>query len=242
MAQEVALILGYGPRVGSDVAEAFAAQGYKVAVVSRSKKEVKLEYLQLQADFSDPSSIEGVFTKVISELGHPSVVVYNASSFSLDPSSSLEQQIAAFHHDDNINIVSAYVAAHLATKSFATLPPESSRTFIYTGNKLPFMVVRPLLSQGVGKAGAAHLMHYLAEDNKEFGYKFYFADERKIDGDPVYAAIDGPAHAAFYTELAKKKTQGPWNATFVKGRGYVAFSEEIVHDSVTMQLGVPSQD
>ncbi|KAL6818085.1 hypothetical protein GGI42DRAFT_309332 [Trichoderma sp. SZMC 28013] len=241
MAQEVALILGYGPNVGFDVAEAFAAQGYKVAIVSRSKKDVKLQYLQMQADFSDPSSIEGIFTKVISELGHPSVVVYNASSFSLNPSSSLEQQIAAFQSDNNINIVSAYIAAHLATKSFATLPPESSRTFIYTGNKLPFMVVRPLLSQGVGKAGAAHLIHYLAEDNKELGYKFYFADERKPDGDPVYAAIDGPAHAAFYTELAKQKRQGPWNATFVKGRGYVAFSEEIVNDSVTMQLDVPSQ-
>ncbi|KAL7952693.1 hypothetical protein V8C34DRAFT_103956 [Trichoderma compactum] len=219
MAQDVALILGYGPNVGFDVAEAFAAQGYKVAIISRSTKEVKLQYLQMQADFSDPSSIEGIFTKVISELGHPSVVVYNASSFSLNPSSSLEQQIAAFQLDNNINIVSAYVAAHLATKSFATLPPRSSRTFIYTGNKLPFMVVRPLLSQGVGKAGAANLMHYLAEDKKERGYKFCFADERKSDGDPVYAAIDGPAHAAFYTELAKQKTQGPWNATFVEGRG-----------------------
>ncbi|KAL7911508.1 hypothetical protein GGI35DRAFT_491688 [Trichoderma velutinum] len=240
MAQKVALILGYGPNVGFDVAEAFAAQGYKVAIVSRSKKDVKLQCLQLQADFSDPSSIEGIFAKVISELGHPSVVVYNASSLNLNSSSPLDEQIAGFQRDNNINIVSAYVAAHLATKSFAALSSESSKTFIYTGNKLPFMIVRPLLSQGVGKAGAAHLMHYLAEDYKESGYKFYFADERKPDGDPVYAAIDGPAHATFYTELAKQKIQGPWNATFVKGKGYVAFSEEVVNDSVAMQLDVPS--
>ncbi|UKZ54309.1 hypothetical protein TrVGV298_008117 [Trichoderma virens] len=219
MAQAVALILGYGPNVGFDVAEAFAAQ-----------------------DFSDPSSIHGIFSKVINELGHPSVVVYNASSFSLKPSTSLEQQIAAFQCDNNINIVSAYVAAHLATKSFALLQPESSKTFIYTGNKLPFMVVRPLLSQGVGKAGSAHLMHYLAEEHKDSGYKFYFADERKPDGDPVYSDIDGPAHAAFYTELAKQKAQGPWNATFVKGRGYVEFSEAIVNDSVTMKLDIPGQE
>lgn len=76
MSQRVALILGYGPNVGVDVAEAFAAQGYKVAIVSRSNKDKK-EYLQMQADFSDPSSIEGIFSKVINELGHPSVVVYN---------------------------------------------------------------------------------------------------------------------------------------------------------------------
>lgn len=94
-----------------------------------------------------------------------------ASSLTLNPSSTLEQQIAAFQHDNNINIVSAYVAAHLAVKSFAILSPQSSKTFIYTGNKLPFMIVRPLLSQGVGKAGAAHLMHYLAEEYKDSGYK-----------------------------------------------------------------------
>jgi hypothetical protein len=67
--------------------------------------------------------------------------------------------------------VSAYVAAHLAIKSFAMLSPQSPKTFIYTGNKLPFMIVPPLLSQGAGKAGAAHLIHYLAEEHKDSGYK-----------------------------------------------------------------------
>lgn len=94
-----------------------------------------------------------------------------ASSLTMNASSPLEQQIAAFQVDNNINIVSAYVAAHLAAKSFAAASPRSANTFIYTGNKLPFMVVRPLLSQGVGKAGAAHLIHYLAEEYKDTGYK-----------------------------------------------------------------------
>lgn len=50
----------------------------------------------------------------------------------------------------------------------------------------------------------------------------------------MYGSIDGPAHAAFYLQLAEGKTQGPWNATFVKGRGYVAFSEAVVHEAVDM--------
>jgi hypothetical protein len=90
---------------------------------------------------------------------------------SMNPSSPLDHQISAFQSDNNVNIVSAYIAAHLAIKSFALLPQDLSRTFIYTGNKLPFMVVRPLLTQGVGKAGAAHLIHYLAEEYKDLGYK-----------------------------------------------------------------------
>jgi hypothetical protein len=57
-----------------------------------------------------------------------------------------------------------------------------------------------------------------------------------LDGDPVYSAIDGVAHGVFYTQLAESKTQGPWNATFVKGKGYIAFSEAMVNDAVTMQL------
>lgn len=63
-------------------------------------------------------------------------------------------------------------------------------------------------------------------------YRFYFADERRPDGEPVYSAINGPAHAEFYTQLAKTKTQGPWNATFVKEQGYVNFPEVIVQDAV----------
>ena len=63
-------------------------------------------------------------------------------------------------------------------------------------------------------------------------HRFYYADERKPDGEPVYSAIDGRAHAEFYTQLAESKTQGPWNATFVKGQGYVRFPEVVIQDAV----------
>lgn len=89
----------------------------------------------------------------------------------LEAGSSLELQIASFQSDNNVNIVSAYAATQLALQSFAALPEDSSRTFIYTGNKLPFMIVRPLLTAGAGKAAGAHLIHYLAEEHKDKGYK-----------------------------------------------------------------------
>lgn len=52
---------------------------------------------------------------------------------------------------------------------------------------------------------------------------FYYADERTATGDPVYGDIDGNAHGEFFLQLAEKKEQGPWEATFVKGKGYVKF-------------------
>ncbi|EGR51305.1 uncharacterized protein TRIREDRAFT_104060 [Trichoderma reesei QM6a] len=135
MALRVALILGAGPNVGINVAKAFAAQGYKVAIVSRSRKdnEDTRQFSQVQADFGDPTSIKDIFATVTRELGHPSVVVYN--------------------------------------------------------------------------------------EYKTSGYKFYFADQRKSDGSPVYGAISGPAHGSFHTELAAQQSQGPWNAIFVKDQG-----------------------
>lgn len=83
MSDKVAIILGYGPRVGVDVAKALAENGFKVAVVSRSGKlsESAVNYLQFQANLADPNSLEDVFAKVIRELGHPSVVVYNGKLF-----------------------------------------------------------------------------------------------------------------------------------------------------------------
>ncbi len=198
MSSQVALIFGYGPRVGVDVAQAFQERGYRVAVVSSSNKqeETASKYLHLEEDLSNPKTVEEIFARVVKELSHPSVVIYNgkspmpmekkkkkkndrsyiscykASAITMNPASNIDQQIAAFQSDNNINIVSAYIASRLAIESFASLPPGSSPgTFIYTGNKLPFMVVQPLLSQGVGKAGAAHLIHYLAEEYKDSSYK-----------------------------------------------------------------------
>jgi hypothetical protein len=35
--------------------------------------------------------------------------------------------------------------------------------------------------------------------------------------------IDGPAHAELFVSLANHEGNVPWQATFVKGKGYVGF-------------------
>ena len=54
--------------------------------------------------------------------------------------------------------------------------------------------------------------------------RFYYGDQRKADGGPVYSEIDGDAHAKLYLELAEEKAQGPWQQTFVSGVGYKDFT------------------
>ena len=53
--------------------------------------------------------------------------------------------------------------------------------------------------------------------------RFFYADERKEDGSSKGAALDGPAHGEFYAQLVEHEDQVPWEATFVKGKGYVQF-------------------
>jgi NAD(P)-dependent dehydrogenase (short-subunit alcohol dehydrogenase family) len=80
-ATKIVLILGAGPNIGKAVAAAFAAEGYKTALAARSlkPKESTAEQLNIKADFSDPSSIAGVFATVEKKLGAPSVVIYNGN-------------------------------------------------------------------------------------------------------------------------------------------------------------------
>jgi len=53
--------------------------------------------------------------------------------------------------------------------------------------------------------------------------RFYYADERRADGSPMYGDIGGSAAGKFYVELAETASQGPWQQTFVDNVGYKSF-------------------
>jgi NAD(P)-dependent dehydrogenase (short-subunit alcohol dehydrogenase family) len=77
----VVLILGAGANVGTNVARAFTAKGYKVALAARKLQDETNEegQLTIRSDFADPSSVIDAFAKVREVLGEPSVVVYNGT-------------------------------------------------------------------------------------------------------------------------------------------------------------------
>ena len=77
----VILIIGAGPRIGTSVAKAFAAKGYKVALASRKASEANntANEIHIQSDFADPSTVANAFSQVKASLGIPSVVVYNGN-------------------------------------------------------------------------------------------------------------------------------------------------------------------
>lgn len=71
-----ALIIGAGPRVGQDAAEAFAAAGYQVAVASR-KQNTNPKFPFYPFDATEPEKLPSIFKKVSADVGIPSVVIYN---------------------------------------------------------------------------------------------------------------------------------------------------------------------
>jgi NAD(P)-dependent dehydrogenase (short-subunit alcohol dehydrogenase family) len=158
----VVLILGAGPRIGASVAERFASNGYKVAVASRSGNGTKNDkgFLSLKADFTKPDSIPALFDAVKTEFRtSPSVVVYNAAALTSPPNKESAFSISAENVvlDLNVNTVSPYVAAQQAVSGWETLPNETKKTFIYTGNILNVSIVPvPLmLDLGMGKSASA---------------------------------------------------------------------------------------
>jgi NAD(P)-dependent dehydrogenase (short-subunit alcohol dehydrogenase family) len=158
----VVLILGAGPRIGASVAEKFASNGYKVAVASRSGSGTKTAkgFLSLKADFTKPDSIPALFDAVKTEFHtSPSVVVYNAAALTNPPHKDSIFSVSAesVALDLNVNTISPYVAAQQAVSGWETLPKETMKTFIYTGNIMNVSIVPmpPMLDLGMGKSASA---------------------------------------------------------------------------------------
>ncbi|KAF3762277.1 hypothetical protein M406DRAFT_347430 [Cryphonectria parasitica EP155] len=224
----VVLILGAGPRIGASVAETFASNGYKVAIASRKGTGAKTAegYLSIQADFTNPESIPAVFDTVKAAFSAaPSVVVYNAPALTPPPDSNSIFSIPAarFESDLKVNTVSAYVAAQQAVIGWETLSKDIKKTFIYTGNiqNVAILPVPLLVDLGVGKSASAYWLGVADATSAAKGYRFFYADERTADGKIKGQQLDGPAHGEFYIQLANHQENVPWQATFVKGKGYV---------------------
>ncbi|MCJ1284991.1 hypothetical protein MMC26_004328 [Xylographa opegraphella] len=252
MSAPVVFILGAGPNVGTSIASKFAAEGWKVAAASRSPKDEikKIAHHVMAADFSDAEKISSLFAEVEAKLGIPNVVIYNAYSVAFSPNGSnpFSFSVAEYAKDIAVNTTSVYAAASTALAGFRKLPDASPTVFIYTGNMQSSLIVPEVVSLGAGKNASAYLMETAAA---AYGAKhqFYYADERLPDGRPVMAQLSGEAHAGYYFELATRKTQGPWDATFVKGVGYKRFEGErdrevtpagMLTEHVNKALKVPS--
>ncbi|KAF2416132.1 NAD(P)-binding protein [Tothia fuscella] len=230
-ARPVLLVLGAGANIGKAIASKFSSAGYKVALAARSIPDGTTPegHFGIKVDLNDPSSISSVFAKVKSELGTPNTIIYNAANVSPPPDAEnlFSLPLETLERDVNIMSTSAFAAAKEAVKGFETLPKDTRKTFIYTGNILNVKIlpVPALVTLGVGKSAAAYWIGLASTSFKKKGYGFYYGDQRTAQGDPVGAQINAEAHAEMYSKLATEDVDLPWHVSFVLGKGYVDFSK-----------------
>lgn len=165
-----------------------------------------------------------------------------------DGSNVLTIPVISFANELVVNTTSAYAAASAAVASFTKLSESKSkhnRVFIYTGNMCSSLIVPEAFTLGVGKVATAYVIETAAhvygnEGKGEKGF-WYFADERFEGGESMMAKVDGEAHANHYWTLAGSGVQGPWNQTFVKGKGYVSFKDTVPDKKVVGMMDLMGQ-
>lgn len=119
-----------------------------------------------------------------------------------------------------VSTVSAYAAARLAIKGWATLPPSAAKAFFHVGNMTNTQIFPETHTLGMAKNVAVYFIETAAEAYRRAGrgYKFYYVDERREDGESVMMDIDGAANALEFWKLTHEvEGQSHWCWTFVKG-------------------------
>jgi NAD(P)-dependent dehydrogenase (short-subunit alcohol dehydrogenase family) len=122
---KVAVVLGVGPGLGMSVARRFAAEGFAVAVVSRTNQR-HARYLEelgagsaaFAADVTDPEQLRAVLTKIRAQLGAIDVVYYGPAI--VDPE-HLPADIREIGPDD---VRRAMEVVYPAVQTVAAVLPE----------------------------------------------------------------------------------------------------------------------
>lgn len=86
MKKPLCIVAGVGPGNGLAFCNKFHGEGYRVAILSRNLENLQKyagdreEIFPYSCDLSDPDRINEVFAEIISHLGTPEVLIYNAGS------------------------------------------------------------------------------------------------------------------------------------------------------------------
>ena len=182
---KVAVILGTGPGLGSALAHKFSSEGYKIAIVSRTKK--KLEKIQkdiessggeafiAQADVTNEKEIKEAFNKIFQKFGgNIDVLVYNAGNFKMQ--SILKIKPDEFKTSWNINCFGAFLSSKLVLPSMLK---RKKGTVIFTGATASIRGSAGFSRLAVGKFGLRALAQSMA---REFGPKGVHIAHIVIDG------------------------------------------------------------
>ena len=169
MASPVCCIIGYGPGVSHGIAQAFASEGFQLALLSRHPDNHRelVDGLGAQgvivqafaADASQPASIQAAIALASSTLGAPEVLIYNTSALRQGPLGSVtSEELLA---DLGVIVGGALTAAN------AVIPGMKERgqgAVMFTGSYWGEVPTPAFAATSIGKAALHQLARILALD------------------------------------------------------------------------------
>lgn len=171
---KVIAIVGMGPGVSLAVAKRFAKEGYSVAGIARRPETLKEQIDALKAigakatghvaDSGDSASLSAALGRIVTEMGDPDVLIYNAAGVRFKPLADLSA--AEFNADLQVSIGGALAASQAVLPSMRR---AGRGTILFTGGGFAFEPMPALASLGVGKAGIRNLAYSLYADLKDTG-------------------------------------------------------------------------
>ncbi|MGI9257314.1 MAG: SDR family NAD(P)-dependent oxidoreductase [Gammaproteobacteria bacterium] len=134
MSKPVCAIVGIGPKNGAAFARRFAAEGYRIALLSRSTdfgEELAKDLGDARAyacDASDPESVVAAFAAVREDLGPVSVLIYNAGSGSWQSIDDITPE--EFERGWRVNALGALVSSQ---QVIPAMREQGAGTIVFVG-------------------------------------------------------------------------------------------------------------
>ena len=171
MAEKILSIVGAGPGISLSTAKKFGSNGFKVALISRSKESLQKYEDELKNDGIDATGFPGDATLeeslttaidgVIKTYGKIDVLLYNAYAGSRGKSTTLSAEQLV--EDFKVSVAGALTSVKLV------LPHMENGAIFLTGGGLALRPVANYASVAIGKAGIRSLAYSLHQELKPAG-------------------------------------------------------------------------
>ena len=162
--QEVALIVGAGSGLSASLARAFSDQGMKIALAARNTEKLTDIAVETDAklfccDATNFEQVNNLFSNVVTELGTPNVVIFNASA-------RVRGAITEINPDDvkEALLTTSYGGFLVGQAAAKLMVPKNRGTIFFTGASAGVKGFPMSATFAMGKFGLRGLAQSMARE------------------------------------------------------------------------------
>jgi len=162
--KEVALIVGAGSGLSASLARLFAKNNMQVALASRNIEKLEDVCRETNSksyicDAVVPEQVDALYDSVVTEIGLPNIVVYNASARARGPISEVDRE-----EFKNAIMVSCYAGFLVGQKAAQIMLPRGSGSIFFTGASASTKGYPNSAAFAMGKFGLRGLAQSMARE------------------------------------------------------------------------------